>query len=524
MAKKADLILYNANALTLDPIRPRAALVAVREGRIIWVGENEERERLKGPKTKSIDCGGKTLVPGFNDAHCHVFAFASSLLSVDCGPPSVISIADIQSQIRKQAQKLPKGTWIRATGYNEFYLAEKRHPNRWDLDQAAPDHPVKLVHRSRHACVLNSLALSLIGISVESPEPPGGIIERDLESGEPDGILFEMHYYIDALVPPLADDEFEKGIRLADEKYLSLGITSLQDATVQNRLEEWRTFQRLRERGELTPRLSVMMGIDALGELKESGLSPRHGDEGMHLGAAKIVLDETTGSLYPSQEELEEKVLQAHRAGFQLALHAIEESTIEAAAKALEHALDRTPKRDHRHRIEHCSVCPPPLLKRLKDVRAIVVTQPSFIYYSGERYLATVPQGQLKWLYRIGSFLKMGLTPAAGSDSPVVPINPLVGIYAAVTRKAESGEELLIGERISPFEALKIYTQAAAYASFEEGVKGSIVVGKLADLALLSADPTKVPPGEIKEIKVERTIVDGRVVWEGAIDSFHAAV
>ncbi|MFQ5924830.1 MAG: amidohydrolase family protein, partial [Dehalococcoidia bacterium] len=126
MTQRADLILYNANVLTLDPIRPRAALVAVREGRIIWVGENEDREELKGPKTKAIDCGGKTLVPGFNDAHCHVFAFASSLLSVDCGPPSMSSIADIQAQIRKQAQKLPKGTWIRATGYNEFYLAQKR--------------------------------------------------------------------------------------------------------------------------------------------------------------------------------------------------------------------------------------------------------------------------------------------------------------------------------------------------------------------------------------------------------------
>ncbi|MBE0415189.1 MAG: amidohydrolase [Dehalococcoidia bacterium] len=516
MAKRADLILYNANVLTLDPKRPRAQMVAVKGERIIWVGENDDRKEFKGRKTQKIDCEGKTLVPGFNDAHCHVFAFASGLSSVDCSPfsPSpVVSIADIQAKIRGQAKKLPKGTWIRATGYNEFYLAERRHPNRYDLDEAAPHHPVKLVHRSRHACVLNSLALSLVGISMESTEPPGGMIDRDLDSGEPNGILFEMNSYIDGLVPPLSQEEFEKGIGLANEQYLSLGITSLQDATVHNRLKEWRTFQRLRG-GALVPRLSVMMGIDAQGELKESGIPPRYGDDGIRLGALKIVLTEARGFLHPSEDELEERLLRVHRAGYQVAIHAVEESTVEAAVKALENALNQIPEGDHRHRIEHCSVCPPALLERLRGVHAIVVTQPSFIYYNGERYLKTVPQEQQRWLYRIGSFLKNGLMPAAGSDSPIVPINPLVGIYGAVTRKVESGEELLPQERISPIEALKMYTQAAAYASFDEGAKGSIAVDKLADFALLSADPCVVPPEGIKEIRVEMTIVDGRIVWQ----------
>ena len=154
------------------------------------------------------------------------------------------------------------------------------------------------------------------------------------------------------------------------------------------------------------------------------------------------------------------------------------------------------------------------MLKRLKDVHALVVTQPSFIYYSGERYLKTVPEGQRRWLYRIGSFLKNGLVPAAGSDSPVVPINPLFGIYAAVTRRTESGEALLPQEQVSPADALRMYTQAAAYASFDEGVKGSIKVGKLADFALLSADTTQISPEEIMEIRVEMTIVDGRIAWQ----------
>jgi len=514
MAKAADLILYNANVLTLDPKRPRAKLVAVEGERIIWVGDNDKLRDLEGRRTQKIDCQGKTLVPGFNDAHCHILAFASSLSSVDCSPSLVASITDIKAQIRQQAQKLPKGTWIRATGYNEFYLTEKRHPNRYDLDQAAPDHPVKLAHRSRHACVLNSLALSLVGISMESPEPAGGMIERDLDSGKPNGILYEMNSYIEALMPPPTDEEFEKGIELANDGYLSQGITSLKDATAHNGMREWRTFQRLKEAGFLVPRLSVMIGIESLGELQDNGFSPHYGDNWIRLGALKIVLSEARGSLHPEKEELEEQVLQAHQAGYQLALHAVEESTVEAATKALAHALSQIPRRNHRHRIEHCSVCPPALLDRLRDAHVIVVTQPSFIYYSGERYLKTVPEVQLRWLYRIGSFLENGLIPAAGSDSPVVPINPLVGIYAAVSRKAESGEELLPQEGISPVEALKMYTQASAYASFDEGVKGSLAVGKLADSALLSADPTQVPPEEIKNICVEMTIAGGRIAWQ----------
>ena len=509
--EQADLVLYNANVLTLDEQRPGAQLVAVQEGKIVWAGDNDDAENFVVRKSQKIDCQGKTLIPGFNDAHCHVSAFASSLLSVDCSPLAVSSITDIQARIREQAQKLAAGSWIRATGYNEFYLAERRHPTRWDLDEAAPHHPVKLTHRSRHASVLNSLALSLAGISSETPEPPGGLIDRDLESGEPNGILFEMESYIDEAMPSLSDAEFKKGIRLANEKYLYLGITSLQDATVHNGLREWQTFRRLRTKGDLAPRLSLMMGVDAI---TASGLPPHYGDDGMRLGAAKIVLDETTGRLHPSPEELEEQVLRAHKAGFQVAIHAIEEGAIEAAARALERALAQSPKRDHRHRIEHCSVCPPPLLEKLRDANVIVVTQPAFIFYSGERYLATVATEQLPWLYRIGSFLNEGLITAAGSDSPVAPNNPLVGIHAAVTRKAESGDELVIEERVSPLEALKMYTQAAAYACFEDDAKGSITVGKLADLALLSADPTAVLPEEIKDINVEMTVIDGRIAWQ----------
>lgn len=513
-SEKADLILYNATVLTIDPKIPKANLVAIKGNRIIYVGDDDKLSDLGGQKTQKINCHGRTLIPGFNDAHCHILAFASSLLSVDCSPSAVSSITDIKAQIHKQAQKLTRGTWIRATGYNEFYLAEKRHPNRNDLDEAAPHHPVKLMHRSSHACVLNSIALSLIGISNETPEPPGGMIERDLDSGNPNGLLFEMNSYLDTMIPSLSQEELEKGIRIVNKKCLSHGITSLQDATAHNRLVELNSLRGFSKRGILVPRLSVMIGFASWGELQDYGSSPHCGDDAVRLGALKIALSEARGSLYPSLEEIKEMALTAHRDGYQLAIHAVDENTVATAARVLEHVLYRLPRRDHRHRIEHCSVCPPHLLKRLRSVRAVVVTQPSFIYYNGERYLKTVPEDHQRWLYSIGSFFHYDLIPAAGSDSPIAPMNPLLGIYAAVTRKTEQGEELVPQEHISPLAALKMHTQAAAYASFDEAVKGSITVGKMADLALLSADPTQVSPDDIRRIGVEMTIVDGKIIWQ----------
>ena len=510
----ADLLLHNARVITLDQSRPKAAMVVIKGNRILRVGREEDVESFKGVKTRVIDCQGKTIVPGFNDAHCHPIGLAASLLSVDCTPSSVRSIAELQAKIRQRAEQTPKGKWIRATGYDEFYLAEKRHPNRWDLDKAATHHPVKLSHRSGHACVLNSLALKLLGISGETPEPPGGIIERDLETGEPNGLLFEMDPCVEKSLPPLSEEELERGIELANEEFLSYGITSLQDATWSDGLKRWQILRGFKEREKLAPRVSMMIGADELWEFEERGLSTGSGDSQLRLGGVKVVLHITTGCLNPPQEELNQLVQKAHQAGFQLALHAVEENTVEAAITALECALCQVPKPDHRHRLEHCSVCPPHLAQRLKDMRAIVVTQPSFIYYSGERYLATVSLNDLDWLYAIGSLLASGVKVAASSDAPVVPSNPLVGIYAAVTRATETGQTLLPQEGISRLEALKMYTLEAAYASFEEGVKGCLTPGRLADLAVLSDDPTKVPPEEIKEIEVVMTIVDGKVVWQ----------
>lgn len=511
----ADLILKNANVVTIDPGQPTAELVAIKGDKILLVATNESLESVRGAKTKVIDCQGKTVVPGFNDAHCHIFSFLRKLLGIDLSAPSVSSISDIKAAIRHKAENTSPGQWITGTDYNDFYLAEKRHPTRWDIDEVAPHHPVILSHRSLHACVLNSLALSLAGITRATEEPPGGHIDRDLTSGEPNGLLFEMLGYIrEKAMPPLSEAELDNGITLANRHYLSQGITSLQDATVVNDFSRWQKFHHFKDTGKLKSRLSIMFGIEAVSQFQEAGLAFGSGDSQLRLGGVKVAPTEAPGQLYPPQPELNRQVLRAHRAGFQLAIHAVQPSTVEAAIIALEYAHNQLPQAGRRHRIEHCSECPPPLLKRLKKLQAVVVTQPPFLYYSGERYLATVPSDRLRWLYRIKSFLDSGLIVAGSSDSPIVPDNPLDGIYAAVTRQAESGQRLLPRECISASQALAMYTINGAYASFEENIKGSVTQGKLADMVLLSSDPTKTPPEQIKDIKVEMTIIDGKVVWE----------
>ncbi len=511
----ADLILKNANIVTVDPRQPAAELVAIKGSKILLVADNKSLESVRGARTKIIDCQAKTVVPGFNDAHCHPFSLIRKLINIDLSPSSVSSISDIKAAISQKVQNTPSGQWIMGTDYNDFYLAEKRHPTRWDIDEVAPHHPVVLSHRSLHACVLNSRALSLAGINIETPEPPGALIDRDINTGEPSGLLFEMLGHIrEKVMPPLSEAELTNGITLANYHYLSQGITSIQNASLINDFNRWQTCRRFKDAGKLKSRIYMMSGIETVGQFQEAGLAFGSGDSQLRLGGIKMTLNEATGQLYPPQPELTQQVLNAQQAGFQVAIHAIQENAVEAAIIALEYAHSRLPQADRRHRIEHCSECPPRLLNRLKELRAAIVTQPPFLHYSGERYLVTVPTTQLQWLYRIKSFLDSGLVVAGSSDSPIVPDNPLVGIYAAVTRQTKSGQQLLPEECISASQALVMYTINGAYVSLEEGIKGSITQGKLADMVLLSNDPTKVPTEEIKNIKVEMTIIGGKVVWE----------
>jgi predicted amidohydrolase YtcJ len=510
----ADLILCNANVITMDPACPRAQLVAIENRKIISVTTSDKLVEHKKSETKVIDCNGETILPGFIDAHCHIPSLAESFLALNLNPQNnVHSISDIQAEIQSLSKELPPGKWIRGKGYNEFYLTEKRHPTREDLDRATTIHPIKLTHRSGHAHVLNSAALRIVGISKETSDPPGGLIDRDIRTGEPTGILYGMSNYLAKIIPSIDGDQMEKGIRLVNQELLSCGIASVQDATSRNDFDRWKMFQRWKENGLLRSRVSMMLGMEGFNEYRKHPYSVQGDEKHLRLGGVKIIIHETTGQLTPSQQELNEMVNKIHQSGFQAVLHAIEEHSIKAACTAIEHALKLSPKSDHRHRIEHCSVCPPSLAKRLASLGISVVTQPSFIYYSGERYLRTVSNDQLKYLYPIATLRKNGVIVAGSSDCPITPANPLIGIYAATSRATETGEVVLPEERITPEEALKMYTEVAAKARFEEKDKGAISPGKLADLVVLNGDPTKLPIDQIKDIEVEMTILDGEIVW-----------
>jgi predicted amidohydrolase YtcJ len=506
----ADLVLKNANVVTMDAARPSAGLVAVEGDTISCVGPGDELASVVGAGTKVIDCEGKAVLPGFNDAHLHLFSMVRKLLSLDLSPASVRSIADIKEKIREKAQNFLPGTWLSGTGYDEFYLTEQHGPNRWDLDEAAPDHPVVLSHRSLHEAVLNTLALKLAGITVATEEPKGTRIERDPATGQPNGIVFGMLEKIHReVMPPLTDAEFNKGADMANKLFLSYGITSLQDATASNSLARWETVCALVLNQRLRSRVTFMPGASHWQDFLKVNLKTGSGDNLMRLGPVKIMPGTPL-----DQVNLNRLALEVHRAGFQLAFHAVAEEEVAAVIEALEYVDKYSPVKGRRHRIEHCSECPPHLLEHIGKLGAVIVTQPPFIYASGERYLATVPEDRLPWLYCIKAPLEKGVIVAGSSDAPVAPENPLVGVYAAVTRRARSGQVLLPEEKISIDQALALYTVNGAYASFEEDIKGSITPGRLADMVVLSDDPYKIPVEQIKDIKVEMTIIGGEVVWE----------
>ena len=484
-------------------------------GRILFVSDECLTEQ-DAPGTEVIDCRDGTVVPGFIDAHCHVAAYAQSLVTLNLGPSNNIhSLNDIHRAIRRISSTLPSGAWIRGRGYDEFHLQEKRHPNRQDLDQAASDHPVKISHRSGQAHILNSLALSLVGISRTTPDPPDGLIERDLISGEPTGLLYNMGGLLAEKVPPLSDDEQVRGIRQANANLMAVGITSLQDASAQNGTEEWRMFARWKQEGLLQPRVRMMFGFDAFNARERGEFTSSLPERELVAGGVKIKISETTGRLLPDQEDLRERVAKIQRLGLQAVLHAIEENAIEAACLAIDYAVRKHPRPDHRHRIEHCSVCPPALAKRLSSLGIMVVTQPAFLYCHGERYAQTVPPEQSAHLYPLRTLLDQGVIVAGSSDFPLAPPDPLTGIGAAMTRRAETGEILLPQEGITAEQALRLFTQNGARSAFEEQEKGSLTPGKLADVVVLNSDPLTLRGEEIKDINVMMTIINGKVVWKG---------
>ena len=517
MQKQPDLVIVNAEVLTVDASQPAAQAVAVDQDRIIAVGETEDIQRLAGPDTQVIDGQGLTLLPGFMDSHMHLLSLARSTQELDCRPDRAASISVIAHRVFEWARIVPSGEWVRCYGYDDLALDERRHPNRHDLDEISPRHPVRIDHRSGHATVLNSLGLQMSGINSDTPDPVEGVIERDA-NGEPTGVLFEMAAYLSQRVDAgRTRNKMRQGVTAANRLLLSYGITSLQDAGPSNGLERWQAFRELIDAEALQPRVTMMAGASSRAELLEAGLSRGSGDQSLRLGHVKIMLTLSTGALHPSLDELSEIAAEASQSGFPVAVHCVEQESVTAATQVISRLLP-LPEGVPPHRIEHCSQCPPAVLDTVRKSGAAVVSQPGFIHWNGPSYRNNVDFSLQPYLYAIGGIHNADVPLAFGSDAPVINPNPWPAIHSAVTRQDHEGQSFPEADssgRVSVESALRMYTLSGAELEGTVQDKGSIFPGKLADLVLVDANPLTAEPGRLKDIKAKMTIVGGKVVWEG---------
>lgn len=512
-AHPPDLILTNARALTMDPRRPAMQSVTVSGDRIVWAGADSDLPSLASAGARVIDCGGGTLLPGFHDAHVHLLAYASSLESVDCRPEQVSSISDISRLIARRAARTPPGDWITAWGYDPFYLAERRHPTRSDLDAAAPCHPVRLNHRSGHACVLNSMAMNRVGIAEDTDEPPGATIARDLETGSPNGLLLEMERFLDERVPRPTGSAMGVSVERAAHQLLSLGVTSLQDATYQNSVDRWSLFRYLPDHVEPIPRITLMPGADHVTDFAEAGLYFGSGSDTLRVGHAKLMVTASSGTTTPAYADLVATLGECVSLGFPVAVHAVEAEVVRSVAQVIGESAPLPPGCPP-HRIEHCSEAPPDVLESVMQCAAAVVTQPGFVRYQGDRYLAEVRPSLHPHLYRAASLAGVGVRVAFSSDAPVIDPDPMPSIHAAITRRTSSGSSLGKREAVSLDSALCSYTlQPARVTGLEESL-GRISPGCLADMVLFEKDLMSIESQELLSIRPVMTILGGRVVWE----------
>ncbi|MGB9135499.1 MAG: amidohydrolase [Candidatus Bathyarchaeia archaeon] len=516
----ADLVLINGNIVTMNPGQPKAHAAAIRDGRLVAVGTNTQVLAYADKSTQKMDLKGKTVIPGFIDTHVHGASLGRSLSHISLRGAK--SIEEIKEKVRQRAKETPEGKWIRGGGWDQDRLVEHRYPTRLDLDQASPDHPVLLTRVCGHLAVVNSEALKQAGITKGTEAPKGGCIDRD-SSGLPNGVLRENALdLIFSVLPKPSDEDVANTCLLACQVMVGEGITTAH--WIVGSASELRALQMLRESNMLPLRVYVLIPVECLDNLAELGLSTGFGDDRLRVGSIKILLDgslggrtaalkhpyndapNTSGMLLYSMRQLEKFVAKAHEADLQLAIHAIGDKAVETALKALEKAVRKAPKEDNRHRLEHASVLNPKLIRMMRDIGVVASVQPHFIV-SDFWMTNRLGKARTRWTYAFKSLIKAGVKVIAGSDAPVEPVSPILGVYASVARKTNCQEKLTIDE------ALKLYTVNAAYSSFEEGLKGSIEVGKLADLVVLSRDPYKTATEKLRDVKVGMTIVGGTVVY-----------
>lgn len=527
------LLFTNGTILTMDPNLPAAEAVGIIGEQIVAVGDRSSVEAALPAGARTYDLGGRTLIPGLNEAHNHMISFGQTLNQINCVYPAVESIADIVAKVAERAKNTPQGEWILGRGYDDNKLAERRHPNRHDLDRATTDHPVLIVNGSGHLSAVNSLALQRAGVTRNTEDPEGGHFVRD-EHGEPTGVLHETAQQpIRDQIPEPTVEDYVNALKNCNDAYVRAGITSSQDAS-SSHPDAIRAYQIAMARGGLKLRTSMMIRDNLLPYIEELGIQYGFGGNRLRVGPIKMFIDgsligrtaavtqpfledpadDNLGLTMMSQERLNELVLQSHRLGYQIAIHAIGDRGIDMVLDAYEAALQQYPRDDHRHRVEHCGICRPDILDRIARLGVIPVSQPVFILEYGDGFIRHLGLERCQLTYPFRSFLERDIKLVFSSDCPVSDYWPFKSIQAAVSERTGSGQSYALEEAVSVEEALEMFTVAGAYATFEEDIKGKLKPGMLADFAVLDQDPREVDPLELADVSVSATMIGGEFVYE----------
>lgn len=533
----ADLILHNGR-IWRGREEGISEAVAIWQGKVLATGSDAEMASLKGPHTKVIDLEGRFASPGLIDNHLHLISTGITMGWVDATPAAAPTLAALMEKLAERAAVTPKGAWVRARGYDQVKLDVGRHPTREELDRAVPDHPVLLTRACGHVAIANSLALSLADVTEATPVPDGGVIGTT--DGRLNGFLAEnAQNLIKTAIPEVTTEELIDGIERAGRYLLSLGIASCMDAAV-GQLAGFAEIQAY-EMAKLSGRLPVRVWLTLLGDpgvsiVEDSwraGLISGAGDDMLRVGAVKIFLDGSAGGrtawmskpylgepdnigvqMLPDAD-VEAIVKSCHDRGYQMACHAIGDGAIEQLITAYEKALAGNPDPDRRHRIEHCGFSSPEQDRRMKAAGILPAPQMAFIHDFGDSYVSVLGEERGKASYQIGTWMRMGLKPSTGSDSPVCSPDPFPNLHAMITRKTGKGTVMVEAEKLSREEALQAYTEYGAYSQKAEDVKGRLVPGQWADIAVFDNDLLEAPADTILSgTRCLMTLLAGRVVHD----------
>ena len=524
-----ELILVNGDLLTQDPTMPRAQAIAIANGRILSVGTNAGIRAFAGAGTRTVDLGGRVVIPGVIDAHNHPsYAGIRHLREVDC---DLRSVGAIQAALRERAARTPAGEWVMGFKYDDTKTAERRFLTRADLDAVSTTHPIFVQHRGGHTAYVNSLAFERAGVTESVSDPVGGRFERDAANGRLSGRAAEaaMNILARAAARPYTRADFQAGVNEISRRLAAAGITSVTDAS--GSPDDLRAYQDARDAGELRTRVYCHIGAESLDAMIASGVRTGLGDEWVKVGAVKCLADgsisERTarlsepyvgrpkdfGILVNDAEVLWPVFQKAHKAGWQIGTHANGDFAIDLVAGLYERLQRELPRKDPRFRFEHCTVLTPDLIRRIKALGAIPTPFASYVYFHGEK-MTEYGAARTERMFPMRWFLDAGIPATMGSDYPPGPFEPMMALTSMITRTDIRGTTWGASQKITFDEALKVLTVNGAYASFEERLKGSLTAGKLADLVVLKSDPRTVPAIEIVNVGIERTMAGGRWVYE----------